>query len=164
MFNFASFGNMSLPVTIDTWLTWNAAREITQYDATFRWFGHLLKTLLASVDTDPVKAQAIATDNIAKSICKTHSSYCKGANVQYDSDQDCYDFLTKEIRVGQSFELGMNTLLCRNVHEMMVRFRPDVHCSHIGKTGGQQCDDSTSYQERVGEEYYTNAPWLATVA
>ena len=129
---------------------------------TFRWFGHLLKTLLTSVDKDPVKAQVIATENIAKSVCKTHDTYCTGANAQYESNQDCYDFLTKEIRVGQSFEMGMNTVLCRNLHEIMVRFRPDVHCSHIGKTGGGQCDDSTSYQEKVEEEYFTNAPWVPT--
>jgi hypothetical protein len=160
MFTFPSFGNMSLPITVDTWMTWNAAKEVTQYDVTFRWFGYLLQTLLGSVDKDPVKAQAMATDNIAKSVCSTHDKYCTGPNMQYESTEDCYNFLTKEIRVGESFELGMNTLLCRNVHEIMVKFRPDVHCSHIGKTGGQQCDDSISYLEKVEEEYFTNAPWV----
>ncbi|KAF2679928.1 hypothetical protein K458DRAFT_393491 [Lentithecium fluviatile CBS 122367] len=161
-FIFPSFGNISLPITVDTWMTWNAARQVTQYDVTFRWFGYLLKTLLLSVDKDPVKAQAIATTSIAKSICSTHTKYCNGTNTQYESPEECYGFLTKEIRVGESFELGMDTLLCRNVHEIMVKFRPDVHCSHIGKTGGGQCDDTISYQEKVEEQYFTNSPWKPT--
>ena len=45
----------------------------------------------------------------------------------------------------------MNTLMCRSVHELMVKHRPEVHCSHIGPTGGGQCDDSTTYVERVVE-------------
>lgn len=105
----------------------------------------------------------IVVDKIAKSICHSHASYCKGSNVQYTDDTDCYNFLTKQIRVGQSFELGMNTLLCRNVHEIMVKYRPDVHCSHIGKTGGGMCDDLVTYVDKVSEDYFTNSPWLPTI-
>ncbi|KAJ4299836.1 hypothetical protein N0V90_005082 [Kalmusia sp. IMI 367209] len=159
-FTFPSFGNISLPVTIDTWFTYNAAKEISQYDATFRWFSNLVQELLHSVNPDLVKAQATAKDLLATSVCKTHSQYCTGANAHYDSSDDCYKFLTEEIRFGQTFELGMNTLLCRNVHEIMVKFRPDVHCPHIGKSGGGQCTDDYTYVQKVNEEYYTNAPWI----
>jgi hypothetical protein len=110
-----------------------------------------------------VKAQAGAQDAIAKSVCKTHDTYCKGDNVQYASNQECYDFLTKETRFGESFELGRNTLVCRSVHEGMLKFRPDVHCSHIGKTGGGMCDDDMSYAEKVDEKYFSNAPWIPTM-
>ncbi|KAF1955000.1 hypothetical protein CC80DRAFT_110428 [Byssothecium circinans] len=159
---FPSFKNATLPIMIDTWMTWNAAREITQYDVTFRWFGFLLQTLLASVDPDPIRAHAIAKDMLAKSICRTHQSYCAGtADQQYASNEECYHFLTEEIRVGDSFELGMDTLLCRNVHEIMVGFRPGVHCSHIGRDGGGQCADEYSYREKVEEEVFSNSPWRA---
>jgi hypothetical protein len=162
-FTFPSFGNISLPVRIDTWLTWNSAREISQYDVTFRWFGYLLKTLIMSINPeDPTKSQIAAVNSMATSVCKTHQTYCNGTNIQYASQDECYSFLTQDIRVGQSFELGMNTLLCRNVHEIMVKYRPDVHCSHIGKTGGGMCDDTISYETKVAEKYFTNSPWIPT--
>lgn len=154
---------MSLPITVDTWMTWNSDLEITQYDVTFRWFGYLLQTLLLSVDKDPVQARTKAVASIASSICATHTKYCTGANQQYDSAEECVDFLTNKIRVGDSFELGMNTLLCRNVHEIMVKFRPDVHCPHIGKTGGGQCVDDYTYSTKVDEQYFSIAPWVPTL-
>lgn len=163
-FIFPSFGNISMPITVDTWMTWNSAKEITQYDVTFRWFGYLLKNLLLSVDPDPVKAQAKGKDLIAKSICASHSKYCNGTNAQYNSTDECYKFMTEEIRVGESFELGMNTLLCRNIHEIMLKFRPEVHCPHIGRSGGGQCDDTISYQTKVEEQYFINSPWIPTVS
>ncbi|KAL8761029.1 MAG: hypothetical protein Q9184_002818 [Pyrenodesmia sp. 2 TL-2023] len=53
-----------------------------------------------------------------------------------------------------------NTLLCRMVHQNMVPFRPDVHCSHIGKTGGGYCNDDKTYVETVMENYFTNSPFV----
>ena len=31
------------------------------------------------------------------------------------------------------------TVLCRYIHQNMVSFRPEVHCPHIGPTGGGMC-------------------------
>ncbi|KAF2274437.1 uncharacterized protein EI97DRAFT_435269 [Westerdykella ornata] len=160
-FTFPSFKNLSFPVVIDTWLTWNENDEITQYDVVFRWFGYLLQTLLAAGgDGTPEENAHHAAQAIATSICKKHEKFCTGTNKQYDSFDQCFKFLTQDIRVGQSFELGMDTLLCRNVHEVMVAFRPEVHCSHIGPTGGGMCDDTISYQTKASEEYFTNSAWI----
>ena len=38
--------------------------------------------------------------------------------------------------MGQSFELGMNTLMCRSVHTLIVKFRLEVYYSHIGPSDG----------------------------
>ena len=52
------------------------------------------------------------------------------------------------------------------VHQNMVPLRPDVHCSHIGKTGGGYCGDEKGYVETVenvrasGGPYFTNAPFI----
>ncbi|KAF2711903.1 hypothetical protein K504DRAFT_403394 [Pleomassaria siparia CBS 279.74] len=160
-FTFPSFRNISLPVRIDTWLTWNEAREISQYDVTFRWFGYLFQTLIASLNpADPLEAQKAAVTAMATSVCNTHTTYCNGTSSQYESRDECFNFLTQQIRVGQSFELGMNTLMCRSVHEIMIKYRPDVHCPHIGKTGGGMCDDSIGYEEKVTEKYFVNSPWM----
>lgn len=160
-FTFPAFKNLSLPVVINSWMTWNSAREISQYDVVFKWFGHLFQTLIASVGGSIEEASKEIVDKLAKSICNTHTKHCNGSNAQYESRDECYRFITEDIRVGQSFELGRNTLMCRSVHELMVKYRPEVHCSHIGPTGGGQCDDSTTYVERVEEALDQNSPWIA---
>ncbi|KAF2465320.1 uncharacterized protein BDR25DRAFT_337065 [Lindgomyces ingoldianus] len=163
-FTFPSFGNISLPVTIDTWITWNEAEEITQYDVTFRWFAYLLQTLLLGLAPgNSTLAMERATMALASSVCNAHTSYCNGTNAQYESRDDCMQFLTQEIRFGQAFELGMNTLGCRSIHEIMLKYRPDVHCPHIGKSGGGMCDDTMGYVEKVTENFFKNSPWVPTM-
>ena len=54
---------------------------------------------------------------------------------------------------------GRNTLLCRMVHQNMVPLRPEVHCPHIGPTGGGYCVDYPSYAVTVGQTYFTNFPF-----
>lgn len=46
------------------------------------------------------------------------------------------------------------------VHQNMVPFRPSVHCSHIGKSGGGYCTDNTNYTGTVNQDFYTNSPFL----
>jgi hypothetical protein len=165
LFRFPSFGNLTLPVRIDTWITWNAERQISQYDAVFRWFGYLLQTLLTSGDPAVSTADKLAktVDGMATQICNSHQAHCNGTNTQYESFDACYQFLTKDIRVGEVYELGMNTLLCRSIHEIMIKYRPDVHCSHVGVSGGGMCDDTIGYAEKVDDPLFTNSPWIPTV-
>ncbi|KAK7190305.1 hypothetical protein DPSP01_006129 [Paraphaeosphaeria sporulosa] len=162
-FTFPSFGNITLPIVIGTWMTYNEAKEITQYDVVFKWFGNVLQLLLSTVDKDPVKAQAKGAIALSKSVCASHTQFCTGKNIQYDSEEECIRFMTKDIRFGQSFELGANTLLCRNVHQKMLPFRPDVHCPHIGKSGGGQCADDITYVQKVTEDYFKNSAWISTL-
>ena len=54
---------------------------------------------------------------------------------------------------------GRNTLLCRMVHQNMVPFRPNVHCPHIGKTGGGYCNDDTTYDGTVLQNFFKNYPF-----
>ncbi|KAL3444317.1 hypothetical protein BJX65DRAFT_320088 [Aspergillus insuetus] len=159
-FNATSFNNTLVPVTIDTWILFNADGKIAQYDATFRWFGWLLDTLLDAAGrllfntTDPAEAQTRLGDLLAETICQTHEDYCVGENVQYPSKAECVDFLANKTRFGKAYELGRNTLVCREVHEHMVRHRPEVHCPHIGPTGGDYCVDDKSYADVVTEIYF----------
>ncbi|KAL8949948.1 MAG: hypothetical protein Q9222_003980 [Ikaeria aurantiellina] len=163
-FNFTAL-NLVIPLQIETWNTYNAQGEITQYDATFRYWQWTVDYLIQAAGKqfrtnsaqDTVKALTAA---IAQSICGTSQRYCNGTNVQYQSEQECLGFLTREVRFGQAYELGKNTLLCRMVHQNMVPFRPDVHCPHIGPTGGGYCDDDESYLDTVNVNYFTNAPFI----
>lgn len=54
----------------------------------------------------------------------------------------------------------MNTS-CVSVHELMVRYRPEVHCNHIGPTGSGECDDTLTYTGTVEENLNVNSPWVA---
>jgi predicted transcriptional regulator of viral defense system len=162
-FNATTFG-MLVPVTIDTWIMWDAEGKITQYDAVFRRFEYLVDYLIGSVATkinatSSEQAVGYVSDLLAKTICATHEEYCTGANEQYSDSKACYEFLTGGVRFGKSYELGRNTLLCREVHEHMVQYRPDVHCAHIGPNGGGYCVDDMSYTETVLQGYF-NSSWI----
>lgn len=138
--------NVSVPVQIDTWNMFNADGQILQYDATFRWFQYLFDTLITTAMTKfrlPTKELMVARfqNLIAAGICNTHQTYCNGSNIQYESRDACMGLLTNQTRFGQPYELGANTLVCRMVHENMIPYRPDVHCPHIGPTGGGMCAD-----------------------
>ncbi|KAL8726172.1 MAG: hypothetical protein Q9166_006889 [cf. Caloplaca sp. 2 TL-2023] len=163
-FNFTAL-NLVIPVEIDAWNAYNAQGQITQYDATFKYWqwtvDYLMQAAGKKFGTHSTEATVAAlTQAIAKSICTTATKNCRGANAQYQSNEECFGFLTKQVRFGQAYELGRNTLLCRMVHQNMVPFRPDVHCSHIGKTGGGHCDDNKSYLQTVGENYFKRSPYV----
>jgi hypothetical protein len=164
MFNFSSLGLM-LPVEIDTWNLFDADGLILEYDATFRWFQYFLDTLIDAVmpavnATNQAETVDHLTIALAEGICKTHQKYCTGANQQYVNSTACFNFLTQDIRFGKAYELGMNTLLCRMVHENMVPYRPEVHCPHIGPGGGDMCVDDRAYGDVVLQPYFTNAPFV----
>ena len=109
--------------------------------------------------TSSDEAVGYISDILAKTICATHEESCTGENKQYNNSSDCYDYLTQKIRFGKSYELGRNTLLCREVHEHMVPLRPDVHCSHIGPSGGNYCVDDMDYEQTVLQKYF-NGSWI----
>lgn len=163
-FNFASLG-VIVPVEVDTWNLFDADGKILQYDATFRWFQYLYDFLFTAVApkinaTTTGQVTTYFTRAIAQGICSTHQQYCNGTNTQYSSFADCANFITSQIRFGASYELGMNTVLCRMVHENMIPYRPDVHCPHIGPTGGGMCVDDATYPAKVLQPYFTNAPFV----
>lgn len=157
---------MVVPITMDTFIAWNDRGEVLQYDSTFRWFGFLLDTLIATAAKklgSPSIAEA--TNNLAyrlaTGICQVHDKHCTGASKQYGDNAECMDFLTGSIRFGKDYELGRNTLLCRSIHQQMVQFRPEVHCPHIGPSGGGMCVDDQNYEEKVLEKVFTNAPFVS---
>lgn len=164
MFNFTGL-NLLLPIRIDTWNTFNAQKEISQYDATFVWWDWAFDTLLEAAAPalgakSKTQALQVLKGVLAKSICSTAMENCKGDDAQYDSLQECREYLTKTVRFGAPYELGRNTLACRMVHQNMVPFRPTVHCSHLGKTGAGYCTDNTDYAGTVNASFFTNSPFV----
>lgn len=143
---------------------WDTDGKITQYDAVFRYFEYLVDFIIGNVATkinatSSDQAVGYVSDLLAKTICATHEQYCTGSDQQYTDTAACYDFLTKDVRFGKSYELGRNTMLCREVHEHMVHYRPDIHCAHIGPSGGGYCVDDMTYTQTVLQSYF-NESWI----
>ncbi|KAL8994975.1 MAG: hypothetical protein Q9188_006919 [Gyalolechia gomerana] len=187
-FNFTAL-NLVVPVEIDAWNTFNQLGQISQYDATFKHWqwtvDYLLQAAGKKFGTNTKQATVgVLQEAIAKSICQTSMTNCKGTSAQYQTNEACFAYLTKEVRFGEAYELGTfltsssyylsvgnydtnkmvsigkNTLLCRMVHQNMVPFRPKVHCPHIGPTGGGYCNDDKDYEMTVMENYFTNSPYI----
>ena len=115
-FNFQAL-NVTQFVQIQTWNVFNAAGEISEYDANFGgWWQWLVDTLvgqaqqqLSSSGTNVTTAQTIAyiQEKLATSICATAQEYCVGPSLQqYENATSCYNFLTQETRFGEAYELG----------------------------------------------------------
>lgn len=161
-FNVTTF-NVLLPLVIDTWIEFNPDGKIAQYDATFRWFDYYVSTLLGIAaqrfNTSTVAdTQARIAGIVAETVCESSMQYC-GDYEHYESQEQCVEYLTKETRFGQPFELGRDTLLCREVHKHMVGYRPDLHCSHIAPSGGDYCVDDMDYRDVVLERYFEDS-WI----
>ena len=110
MFKFPAL-NLVLPLRIDTWNTFNAKNEISQYDATFVWWDWAFASLLeAAAPVLRVKSKPeilkLLTGKLAQSICKTATDHCTGNNKQYESEQECQQYLTQKVRFGAPYELG----------------------------------------------------------
>ncbi|KAH8590849.1 hypothetical protein B0O99DRAFT_282966 [Bisporella sp. PMI_857] len=157
-FNFTSLG-LVVPVEIDSWNTYNENGEITQFDVTFRYWEWLVDYIVTasaprlgatSKEDALLKLQAA----VAHGACITHGTYCNGTNQQYADYSTCFSYLTQDIRLGQAFELGRNTLFCRSVHQNMIPYRPEVHCPHIGPSGGGMCTDDETYVSTVGANIF----------
>jgi hypothetical protein len=73
------------------------------------------------------QAVEILTGAVANSICTTHEASCLGADSQYESKDACVAYLTQNVRFGQAFEMGVDTIMCRSIHQNMVAYRPSVH-------------------------------------
>lgn len=56
----------------------------------------------------------------------------------YASFEDCVAFLSG-LEFGTWGNLRSDTVVCRFYHSVLAIARPQVHCSHSGKTGGHKC-------------------------
>lgn len=155
--------NFTLPIQLDIWfrvVPRNDSFAISEYDSSFRNFDRAYdltnevvgKALVAQYPQANLTGEQLVKKSAIESICKIHQNYCNGTNQQYESFDECQTFLSG-IRLGKGYEGGRNTIFCRNIHQVMLPFRPDVHCPHIGKTGGDMClDNDTTYFDPI-EDY-----------
>lgn len=87
----------------------------------------------------------LATKGVrAASVCGRHEKYCTTpATKQFKDFLECMQFMESipSVTCGSEFFNGEN-LVCRWKHSFMMKFRPEVHCSHVGKDS-PPCDDES---------------------
>jgi hypothetical protein len=52
-----------------------------------------------------------------------------------------------------------DTVTCREAHAILTSLRPEVHCPHVGKTGGMVCVD-VAYESYFDTRYRRGRPPL----
>ncbi|KAF8590887.1 hypothetical protein K439DRAFT_1611550 [Ramaria rubella] len=138
-----------VPLEWNVLFMFNDEGKVIQYEATLvrgSWaFAYIIPKLLPLIaaelgedpNTDPV---VLVTKRAALDICSAHESYCTGSNAQYNSTEECMDFIMHKRPFGEVWQAGQDTGMCRYMHKGMVRYRPQVHCVHIGPSGGDMCN------------------------
>jgi len=86
-------------------------------------------------------------------VCAVADMFCNNGTTfqQYNSTESCLGFLNS-IPFGSWNDASSNTVVCRVLHSILVPFRAEHHCPHIGPTGGQKCVD-VSYESWYEENY-----------
>ena len=154
-----------LPMVVDIFLGVDNDGKINKYDATFKrhdWFFDFFDVMIVpfiakslNIPAASINETYLYTINqqlVAKSVCSIAQEYCTGTNQQYDSYEDCENFMMS-LPFGTSYGLGLNIAECRMLHQEMVSLRPSVHCDHIGPSGGDMCIDR-NYIEVTNAVYF----------
>jgi len=81
---------------------------------------------------------------LIETACTTYVQYCTGALQEYTSFQNCVDHISS-LQFGTS-DWALNDMgYCHYIHSVMIPYRPEVHCFHVGPTGGGRCTDTITY-------------------
>ncbi|KAF8832371.1 hypothetical protein HHX47_DHR1001763 [Lentinula edodes] len=120
--------NMTVPLQIDMFIAFDNDMRIVSYDAILRRVGEFMAYTVPYLAPQIAQELNATTTNVtelielktATDVCAVSTQYCTGDNRQYETHEVCW---------------------CRYIHKNMVKYRPEVHCPHIGPTGGDMCID-----------------------
>lgn len=73
-------------------------------------------------------------------LCGGIQQRCVGSNTQYSSVADCISTLSQK-PYGNLDEAWGDDVVCRTIHFLLTAIRPNIHCPHVGPTGGGKCID-----------------------
>ncbi|GAW08269.1 secreted protein [Lentinula edodes] len=141
--------NLSIPLQIDMFMAFDDdSMKVVSYDAILRRIDELMAytapylapQIAEELNSTSTNVTELIQLKTAADVCAVSSLYCTGEFQQYDSQDACLTFM-EALPFGESWQGGMNTGWCRYIHKNLVQFRPDVHCPHIGPTGGDMCRD-----------------------
>ncbi|KAJ3298660.1 hypothetical protein HDU79_008153 [Rhizoclosmatium sp. JEL0117] len=80
---------------------------------------------------------------LAGLVCDSVAKACTGVDQQYNAQgkPDCFNFLSSVVPFGDNNQVQGDSLACRSIHVNLAFLRPDIHCPHVGPTGGMMCVD-----------------------
>jgi len=108
---------------------------VLKYDAWIPNFnGWLEATTGVSVSNAQDQMQTI------QQICAVTQQRCTGSNTQWNSIDECVSTLSQK-PYGNYDEAWGDNIVCRTIHLVLTQVRPEVHCPHVGPTGGGKCVD-----------------------
>ncbi|KAJ7836790.1 hypothetical protein B0H14DRAFT_2793080 [Mycena olivaceomarginata] len=90
-------------------------------------------------------------------ICAAQAQTCTGNNTVYDSVSECVQTLAVK-PFGRSDEAWGDNVVCRGIHVLLTKIRPEVHCLHVGPTGGGKCIDVAYNDVYFNDEFLFGAP------
>jgi hypothetical protein len=70
----------------------------------------------------------------------------------YTDFNDCVTYM-QSIEFGTWDQVPADSVICRYYHAILALIRPNVHCSHSGKTGGGKCID-IPYADYWNKDYF----------
>ncbi|KAH6972594.1 hypothetical protein EDB80DRAFT_596284 [Ilyonectria destructans] len=150
--------NPTVPVQFVTYLKqvafwrFNDKGEIAHYDA---WIPNL--QAFVEMNFGGPLSNPAAQAGFKQTICGLAMQRCVGPNVQWNSLEECLGFL-ETIPFGTFDYATSNTVACRQIHVIMTLSRPDIHCPHVGPTGGGKCVDTDYNTFYFGDEAIFGSP------
>jgi len=130
----------------------NEAGLITAYDLSFVG----ITELLAGFGFDFASREQVESVLIPR-LCSSIMTLCTGDHVQYASAAACVDFL--RTLPAKDFSAG-NIAACRQLHLPLTNFRPEIHCAHVGRSGGGKCVDRPFDDRYEDNTRILDYPWL----
>ncbi|KAF2403164.1 hypothetical protein EJ06DRAFT_472523 [Trichodelitschia bisporula] len=119
---------------------------VLAYDA---WLPNLSAWIADVAGTD-IYAPAVQAGSIY-GICAGVQDRCTGPNQQYGSVEECIGVLSQKT-YGNYDETWGDNVVCRSIHLLLTASRPDVHCPHVGPTGGGKCVDGSYVEKYFGDQ------------
>ncbi|KAJ7169260.1 hypothetical protein C8R43DRAFT_982726 [Mycena crocata] len=96
-------------------------------------------------------------NNTIHQICGLQNDTCIGDNTVYDGVDDCVQTLGAK-PFGRLDETWGDNVVCRSIHVLLTKFRPEVHCPHVGPTGGRKCIDVDYNDVYLNDQFVFDAP------
>lgn len=141
---FIFYLNSGKQVTFFTGMAFDKDYKLCGYEGQIRNFG-----LTFDSNAEEDRRTNIST------ICAVADRFCNGSLKEYASINDCIQFLTNKVPYGTFDQGDQGSVICRALHTNFVPLLPEIHCPHVGPTGGGKCTDKTF------ADYYNQPNFLA---
>jgi len=133
---------------------------VLKYDA---WIPNLNDWVTAATGAAISNAQFDAQS--IQQVCAVTQQRCTGPNTQWTCVEECVSVLSQK-PYGNYDEAWGDNIVCRSIHLVLTLVRPDVHCPHVGPTGGGKCvdvpyptdyfSDQSLYGDPIGKTFMCN--------